>query len=1276
LFLLLIISILPVTLGLMQGAPAPRLEITGVNASALPAVTVTANVYDNVNQPITNLTTANFALIGELAQFGQIVSVENITDQNLPIATVLVIDISTSMEGAPYFAARDAARAFVQNVGANDPVAIVIFSTGVTLYQPYTTDKNVLLSAIDALPLGGETALYQASYEGVQLAAEAPVPRRAVVLLSDGAEYGGESAVGRGAALEEAVVRGVPVYTIGLGYGTDRTYLQELAYGTNARYYESPAPDQLVPIYSEIATILRSQYVITLNLDVPADGTTYTLGLQVTTDGGTSTADAALRTPIPVPIIDLPLPTEPITAPTTITANVRADDDIQGVNFNIADTEIGALLDAEPYTFTIDPAQFTPGTYTLAVSALDSTGDVGTVSGAFTIAALPPALIFTPDITALGTLTEPVTVTVDAGGQTPVTGVSVSFDDGAPQPLEAPYSFIVDPAQFSPGEHRVTVTAANEGGQNTSVSGTFTAAALPPAIAISGLQDGQSVDRPVDVRVTVQGQVPVSQTTVTVGGLTLEPDAEGVYRVDPMAFPPGGTTLTVNATLENGQSGSARLNFLVAALPPRIVVSGLTAGETLTANREIEINAESQTTVVHVAVFIDEAEIGHFMSVPVPLVLDVLALGAGDHTLRLVADNASGQSATLDVPFRISDAPIATATEFANATATSVQATQYVQATAAAVQATEFANVTATQAQATSNAVSTANAQATLVIEATATQAAAVTATEQANATATQLSFLQITQQIAAEQTSTQAAFNAQGTFVARSTLDAAATEFSQATSTQVAEVTRSALMTGTAQAGATGTAAITATQAANDAATATQAANEVGATATQAAANAGATATQAANEAGATATQAAANAGATATQAANASATEQANATATQGAIQTQSAVQTDVAQEALRDQAATATEIAGATATEAANVTATEQARATATQAANASATASAEAAAATQAFNATSTQASVITATAQTTADARETARALIAATLQMQTRSALETRAAQTRLEVQATQAARATRDTLATETQAANAANATATQAANDANATATQAAATQNAAQTVTQVAAEVNATRTQQVIDAARATATQMIRDVTATNAAIQTQNAVQTDTAQSALIAQAATATEIIANATETQAANLTATALSQEATATQAAVIQNVTEAARAVGATQTGEAAATERAAALGTQNAATATSAQATAENNATGTSIAQATIEIRLSAVGPTATPLSGEEQGAPTATSSGSPEPTMTLVPVEAETTPTSSSIIPLLILALVVIILLAVAYLVLRRR
>ena len=104
--------------------------------------------------------------------------------------------------------------------------------------------------------------------------------------MSDGGEYGGNSQVARDAAALEALTRGVPVYTIGLGFGNDRRYLEQLSSSTNARFYEKPSLEELESIYAELATLLRSQYVITVRSEVPLDGTEYAFGLRVTTPAG------------------------------------------------------------------------------------------------------------------------------------------------------------------------------------------------------------------------------------------------------------------------------------------------------------------------------------------------------------------------------------------------------------------------------------------------------------------------------------------------------------------------------------------------------------------------------------------------------------------------------------------------------------------------------------------------------------------------------------------------------------------------------------------------------------------------------------------------------------------------------------------------------------------------------------------------------------------------------------------------------------------------------
>jgi VWFA-related protein len=259
----------------MQDQPAPRVEITGVNATDLPTAVVTVNVLDSLGQPVRGLDESNFRLTGALADEATITSVENVSDDDLSFAVVLVIDISDSMTGLPITRAKEAAQLFVQSIGPNDPVAIYTFASRFHLVQDYTTDKGALSAAIDSLGTAGRTGLYEGAYNAVQLAAASPTSRRAMVLLSDGAEYGGVSHVGRDAALEEARNRGVPVYTVGLGYGIDRSYLEQLSNGTNGRFIESPDPEQLTQIYGDLAALLRSQYVVTINADLPLNGQEY-----------------------------------------------------------------------------------------------------------------------------------------------------------------------------------------------------------------------------------------------------------------------------------------------------------------------------------------------------------------------------------------------------------------------------------------------------------------------------------------------------------------------------------------------------------------------------------------------------------------------------------------------------------------------------------------------------------------------------------------------------------------------------------------------------------------------------------------------------------------------------------------------------------------------------------------------------------------------------------------------------------------------------------------
>ena len=273
---LILLLLIPIAIvSTQEDTPTPMIEVSGVDASNLPTARITVNVFDTLGQPVGGLNAENFTIGGTLAEVAEVISVESVVDDDLPIAAVLMIDNSSSMAGLPIEQAQIAAAAFVNGLGEGDQVALYTFSNSVRLIQDFTSDKDVLLNAINTLPVGGQTALYEAGLRAIEAAAAAPLERRTVILLSDGGEFGEVSRAARTDALRQAQSDGVPVYTIGLGFGTDRTYLEGLAQGTNTRFYESPTAEELPAIYSELAALLRSQYIITLNADVPNDGTEY-----------------------------------------------------------------------------------------------------------------------------------------------------------------------------------------------------------------------------------------------------------------------------------------------------------------------------------------------------------------------------------------------------------------------------------------------------------------------------------------------------------------------------------------------------------------------------------------------------------------------------------------------------------------------------------------------------------------------------------------------------------------------------------------------------------------------------------------------------------------------------------------------------------------------------------------------------------------------------------------------------------------------------------------
>ncbi len=293
----------------------PQVQVTSVSTGNWPSVEATVTVLDAAGRPVTGLAPGAFS--GDIG--GAPLELRDVTTASAPgigIAVVLTFDVSGSMAGAPLDQSKAAARALVAQLGPDDQVAVVAFATGVTVVQGFTKDRAAANAAIAGLVAEGNTALYAGVRDSIKLAASAPLPRRAVVLLSDGVDFGGVSGVDPASTLAQAEASGAIIFTIGLGAELDRAYLGDLAARGKGQFKVAPAPADLTDLYEYAASVLRSQYILAFDASgidaAAAAGKPLTVRVDV---GGVAVAGAAaIDVPQPPTLSPTPAPTAAPTA--------------------------------------------------------------------------------------------------------------------------------------------------------------------------------------------------------------------------------------------------------------------------------------------------------------------------------------------------------------------------------------------------------------------------------------------------------------------------------------------------------------------------------------------------------------------------------------------------------------------------------------------------------------------------------------------------------------------------------------------------------------------------------------------------------------------------------------------------------------------------------------------------------------------------------------------------------------------------------------------------
>jgi VWFA-related protein len=389
-FSLLVILFIFSTSSLVQ-AQDQRISIVieRILTTNFPEVDAFVSIYDQNSLQISGITPGNVVLLedevpipaGEFTFFRE-------TNLDTPLAIALVIDTTGSMfEGdpRPLDNTIEAVKTFVESLRPHDEVGLISFSDEVRIEQTLTTEKSLVFEALDKLEGDGDTTLYRALNQGIEMLQESE-KKKVVILITDGYDSSAREPL-LTEALALANTNRVTVYTIGFGPTlisesgaiASGSKLDAIAAQTGGfeQYFQDSS--SLPEAFNEITQFLRRIYHITYVSSLPAEDVEHKLEVQISLAGETySAAEMFIPNPIRLQVLN-PQPGNILSIETPITVEASAPSKISQVQIWI-DGEVWQSLpiptrDESIYDVTWDLAGVVSGEHEISVVVFDTIGN-------------------------------------------------------------------------------------------------------------------------------------------------------------------------------------------------------------------------------------------------------------------------------------------------------------------------------------------------------------------------------------------------------------------------------------------------------------------------------------------------------------------------------------------------------------------------------------------------------------------------------------------------------------------------------------------------------------------------------------------------------------------------------------------------------------------------------------------------------------------------------------------------------------------------------------
>ena len=231
-------------------------------------VPVTAVVRDSSGRLVRDLTRDDFQVLEDRVA-RPIVDFRS-TDQ-APISMALLLDTSGSMRDDNQQQATAVIAALLAAMGAQDEASLFTFDKTLRQDTPFTHDSAVIQQALAKTVMWGQTSLYDAVGDTAKRLSEQASPRRAVIVITDGADNSSSKTPEDVSGLASSV--DVPVYVVAVApkrrwFGGGNSQLTNLARMTGGEQVNAATPEQIAAAVETLLSELRQQYFLAIDASV------------------------------------------------------------------------------------------------------------------------------------------------------------------------------------------------------------------------------------------------------------------------------------------------------------------------------------------------------------------------------------------------------------------------------------------------------------------------------------------------------------------------------------------------------------------------------------------------------------------------------------------------------------------------------------------------------------------------------------------------------------------------------------------------------------------------------------------------------------------------------------------------------------------------------------------------------------------------------------------------------------------------------------------------